>query len=394
MRIGVLGGGQLGRMLGSAGASLGFSFTFLEPAEECPAATTGSWIRAGFDDGNALGELASRSDIITYEFENVPAEAVRTLAARLPVHPSVVSLEAAQDRLNEKTLFQRLEIPTPRFETVEGAAALARAAGRVGLPAVLKTRSMGYDGRGQRTLREPADVAPALAALGERALLLEQHVPFERELSIVGVRGRSGEVAFYPPVENRHREGILRWSLAPAPGLAPALRDRAEGYALLLMEALGHVGVLALELFQTGGELLANEMAPRVHNSGHWTIEGASTSQFENHLRAIAGLPLGATDVPRPCAMVNLIGELPALAPAAAVEGAHVHLYGKQPRPGRKLGHITLCADDAEALRQGLEALWPLLGASTGGFPMASGPKAGGERTGPAKVARAGGEHE
>ena len=363
MRIGVLGGGQLGRMLGSAGASLGLSFTFLDPAEECPAAATGSWIRAGFDDADALGELASRCDIITYEFENVPVEAVRTLSALRPVHPSAVSLEAAQDRLNEKTLFRRLEIPTPRFEAVQGGVELARAAERVGLPAVLKTRRMGYDGRGQRTLSGPSDLAPALAALGERPLLLEQHVPFERELSIVGVRGRSGEMAFYPPSENHHRAGILWWSRAPAPGLAQAHRALAEVYARRLMEAMGHVGVLALELFQLGDDLLANEMAPRVHNSGHWTIEGAATSQFENHLRAIAGLPLGATDVAGACAMVNLIGEIPDLAAMAAFPGTHVHLYGKQPRPGRKLGHVTVGAENAAQLSPRLAQVLTILGA-------------------------------
>ena len=361
MRIGVLGGGQLGRMLGSAGVSLGFSFTFLEPAEECPAAATGTWLRAGFDDVDALGELASRSDIITYEFENVPVQAVRTLSADRPVHPSAVSLEAAQDRLNEKTLFRRLGIPTPRFEAIDEGADLARAVERVGLPAVLKTRRMGYDGRGQRVLSGPAHLAPALAALGGRALLLEQHIPFQRELSIIAVRGRSGELAFYPPIENHHREGILRLSRAPAPCLTPALGALAGDYARRLMEAMDHVGVLSLELFESGGEVLANEMAPRVHNSGHWTIEGAATSQFANHLRAIAGLPLGATDVPGHCAMINLIGELPDLSRVAGTPGAHVHLYGKQPRPGRKLGHITLCADHAEALALRLEAIQALL---------------------------------
>jgi 5-(carboxyamino)imidazole ribonucleotide synthase len=359
VRIGVLGGGQLGRMLGSAGVSLGFSFTFLEPAEECPAGATGAWIRAGFDDENALDELASRSDVITYEFENVPIQAVRTLSARKPVAPSAVSLEAAQDRLNEKTLFRRLGIPTPRFEAIDDDVELARAVERVGLPAVLKTRRMGYDGRGQHIVSDPVHLVSALAALGGRPLLLEQHIPFQRELSIIGVRGRSGELAFYPPIENRHREGILRLSRAPAPGLTPPLVTLAEDYARRLMEAMGHVGVLTLELFESDGGLLANEMAPRVHNSGHWTIEGAATSQFENHLRAIAGLPLGATDVSGHCAMMNLIGELPDLSRAAGTPGAHVHLYGKQPRPGRKLGHITLCADHAEALAPGLEAVHP-----------------------------------
>ena len=373
MRIGVLGGGQLGRMLGLAGGPLGFSFAFLDPAEECPAAATGSWIRASFDDPDALRELASRSDLVTYEFENVPLAAVQAIAELRPVHPSAVSLEAAQDRLNEKALFRRLDIPTPRFETVSGGVELAGAVERLGRPAVLKTRRMGYDGRGQRVLSGPGDLASALAALGEGQLLLEQHIPFERELSVVAVRGRSGEIAFYPPIENHHRGGILRLSWAPAPGLTPALRSLADDYARSLMEALGHVGVLALELFQSDGGLLANEMAPRVHNSGHWTIEGAVTSQFENHLRAIAGLPLGATDVPGPCAMVNLIGEVPDLARAADLPGTHVHLYGKRARPERKLGHITFCADDPETLSLRLATVWPLLGRAAGPLPTIGG---------------------
>jgi 5-(carboxyamino)imidazole ribonucleotide synthase len=369
VRIGVLGGGQLGRMLGLAGEPLGFSFAFLEPASECPAAATGTWIRAPFDDARALRELATRSDLVTYEFENVPVEAVRVIAETRPVHPSAVSLEAAQDRLNEKALFQRLEIPTPRSEAVETAAGLDAAVERVGLPAVLKTRRLGYDGRGQRVLRSPADLAPALAELGGRPLLLEAFVPFERELSIVAVRGRSGEFACYPATENHHREGILRLSRAPAPGLSPALRATAEEHVGRLMDALGHVGVLALELFQCGDTLFANEMAPRVHNTGHWTIEGAGTSQFENHLRAIAGLPLGPTAMDGPCAMVNLIGEVPELTSVEGAPGIHIHLYGKQPRPGRKLGHVTVRADDPGSLAERLRAVWSLLGDSAGALP-------------------------
>jgi 5-(carboxyamino)imidazole ribonucleotide synthase len=369
VRIGVLGGGQLGRMLGLAGESLGFSFVFLDPAGECPAAVAGAHIRAPFDDARALRELASRTDLITYEFENVPVEAVRVLAGLRPVHPSAVSLEAAQDRLNEKALFARLAIPTPRSEAVESATELAGAVERLGLPAVLKTRRLGYDGRGQRVLRSPADLAPAQAALGGRPLLLEEFVPFERELSIVAVRGRSGEVACYPPIENHHRDGILRLSRAPAPDLSPALRAAAEDHARRLMDALGHVGVLALEMFQSGAGLLANEMAPRVHNTGHWTIEGAATSQFENHLRAIAGLPLGPAEAQGHSAMVNLIGEVPDLSGLEGLPGIHVHLYGKHPRPGRKLGHVTVCAGDPAAVRRGVATVWKLLEPSGGAVP-------------------------
>ncbi len=366
MKVGVLGGGQLGRMLGMAGQALGFSFVFLEPADECPASAAGEWIRGGFDDPAALDALAERSEVITYEFENVPVAAVRAIEARRPVRPSAASLEVSQDRLREKEFFRRLGIPTASFEAAEGEAVLASAVGRIGLPAVLKTRRLGYDGRGQRVLREPGDLSPALAALGSGPLLLEALVPFQRELSVIGVRAASGECAFYPLIENHHREGILRLSVAPAPGHTPALQARAETYARTVMESLGHMGVLALELFHSGDELLANEMAPRVHNSGHWTIEGAATSQFENHLRAIAGLPLGATTVRGHWAMVNLIGELPDLPPLRGATGTHVHLYGKLPRPMRKLGHITLGADDAGTLMRQLEAVWRTVGGSPG----------------------------
>ena len=371
MRIGVLGGGQLGRMLGEAGASLGFSFTFLDPAEECPAATTGDWIRAAFDDEAALRDLASRCELVTYEFENVPAEAVRTLQALRPVLPSAVSLATAQDRLEEKSLFRRLEIPTPEFEPVASESELAAAAARVGLPAVLKTRRMGYDGRGQRVLRAAADLAPAWAALGGVPLLLEAFVPFERELSIVASRGQHGELALHPAIENHHREGILRLSRAPAPGLLARLEAEAREYAIRILEALDHVGTLALELFQAGERLLANEIAPRVHNSGPWTIEGAETSQFENHLRAIAGQPLGSAGARGVAAMVNLIGDLPDLAGFDVVPDVHLHLYGKRPRPGRKLGHVTLCAGDPETLERRLADLWHMLGPSVGALPAA-----------------------
>ena len=283
----MLGGGQLGRMLGEAGAPLGHSFVFLEPADECPAATSGKWIRAPFDDRAALDDLASRCDVITYEFENVPVAAVEALAARRPVHPSATSLATAQDRLSEKWLFARLGIPTPAFEPVDDGTTLASAVERIGVPAVLKTRRMGYDGRGQYLLRTPEDIAPALAALGGEPLLLEAFVPFDRELSLIAARAGGGETAFYPVVENHHRGGILRLSRAPAPGLEPTLASQARDHAGRIAAALDHVGVLALELFQVGDRLFANEIAPRVHNSGHWTIEGAMTSQFENHLRAI-----------------------------------------------------------------------------------------------------------
>ena len=306
---------------------------------------------------------------MTYEFENVPVAAARFLAERVPVYPPPAALEAAQDRLVEKTFFQKLGVATPPFAPVDSQADLDAAIAQIGLPAVLKTRRLGYDGKGQIILREPADAATAWAALGDAPLILEGWVPFERELSILAARGRNGETAFFPLVENHHRDGILRLSLAPAPGITPALQSAAEQIASRALAALDYVGVLAIELFQVtrgleiGGRgwtgasspvprpsslvTVVNEMAPRVHNSGHWTIEGAETSQFEQHLRAVLGLPLGATAARGFSAMVNLIGALPDPAAVLAIPGAHLHLYGKQPRAGRKLGHITLRADDA-----------------------------------------------
>ncbi|MBI1797804.1 MAG: 5-(carboxyamino)imidazole ribonucleotide synthase [Candidatus Eisenbacteria bacterium] len=357
MRIGVLGGGQLGRMLGLAGRPLGFTFTFLDPADECPAAIAGDVIRAPFDDPAALDRLAETSDVITWEFENVPEPSAMRLAESRAVHPPSRALGVSQNRLLEKQSFARLGIPVVRHAAAKDEAGTRRALETIGLPAVIKTQRMGYDGRGQRVVRAVADVAPAIAALGDAPLIVEAFVPFRRELSVIAVRSRRAEIACYPIVENHHADGILRRSLAPAPDLAPALAAAAERYARAVLEDLDYVGVLAIELFETDGGLLANEMAPRVHNSGHWSIEGAETSQFENHLRAISGLPLGATAARGVSAMVNLIGTMPDLALLLAAPGAHVHLYGKTPRPGRKLGHVTLRADDRTALARALEAL-------------------------------------
>jgi 5-(carboxyamino)imidazole ribonucleotide synthase len=338
-------------MLALAGMPLGHTFVFLEPAPEATR-DIGEVIVASADDPQALHRLASVSDVVTFEFENVPVAAARAIAGTVPVHPSTEALATAQDRFLEKTFFRALGIPTPRFVAVDSRHDLDRATAALGLPAVLKTRRLGYDGKGQQILRAPADVGPAWGALGGRPLVLEAFVPFSRELSILAVRGGGGAIAYYPLVENHHRDGILRRSLAPAPALTPALCSRAEGYARAVLEQLGYVGVLAIELFQVGDELLVNEMAPRVHNSGHWTIEGAVTSQFENHVRAITGMPLGSTAAVGVSAMVNLVGSIPDPATVLAIPGAHLHLYGKAARGGRKVGHVTLVGEDAAALAQ------------------------------------------
>ena len=327
--VGVVGGGQLGRMLALAGIPLGLSFRFLDPSPDAPARDVGELLVGEYDDPELLDRLADGAAAVTYEFENVPVEAAR----RVNAIPDARALEQSQDRLVEKQLLRRLGIPTPRFDDeVET------------FPAILKTRRFGFDGKGQRLVEARPGSDPGQ--------VLEERVPFDRELSLLAVRGRDGETRFWPLVENVHEDGILRRSRAPA---ADAPQAEAEDYAARLLDELGYVGVLALELFEVEGRLLANELAPRVHNTGHWTIEGSATSQFENHLRAILGLPLGPTDA-RPSFMVNLIGGAPPAERVLAIPGAHLHLYGKEPRPGRKLGHVTL-VDSDEQREQELLAL-------------------------------------
>ena len=360
MNVGVLGGGQLGRMLALAGYALGMRFRFLDPAPDAPAGHLAAHIAGGYDDPQILDRFAAGLDVVTYEFENVPVTAAEHLAQRVAVYPPPPALAAAQDRLVEKRFFVRLGIPTPGFAEVDTRADLDAAVAAIGLPGVLKTRRLGYDGKGQALLRTSTDVAAAWQALAGAALIYEAFVPFDRELSILAVRDRRGATVCYPLVENHHREGILRLSLGPAPDIEPALQEQAEEYARRALVALDYVGVLAIELFQVGDRLLANEMAPRVHNSGHWTIEGAVTSQFENHLRAVCGLPLGDTSPRGHAAMVNLIGAMPDRAAVLAIAGAHLHDYGKAPRAGRKLGHITVVEDDHAALQAKLDRITAL----------------------------------
>ncbi len=357
MTIGILGGGQLGYMLALAGYPLGLHFRFLDPSPEAPVGRIAQRVTANYTDEAALEKFASGLELVTYEFENVPVEAARFLSERVPVYPPPAALEAAQDRLAEKSLFRKLGIATTEFAPVSNAAEFEAAVKTIGLPAVLKTSRMGYDGKGQWILLTAEDVAKAKSELPSVKLILERFVPFTRELSVLAVRCRTGESAIYPLVENHHRSGILRLSLAPAQRLDPDIQRAAERAAHRILESLKYIGVLAIEFFEHQGELLANEMAPRVHNSGHWTIEGAVTSQFENHLRAVLGLPLGSTGPAGHCAMLNLIGDLPDSAEVLAVPDAHLHLYGKSPRPGRKLGHVTLRAASPERLALRLSEL-------------------------------------
>ncbi|MGQ9735183.1 MAG: 5-(carboxyamino)imidazole ribonucleotide synthase [Thermaceae bacterium] len=359
MRIGILGGGQLGRMLALAGYPLGLSFRFLDPSPEACAGQVGPLLVGGYEEKH-LEEFAKGLDLATYEFENVPVDAVRFLEKRLPVHPPSRALEIAQDRLLEKRFFQSLGVPTPPFHPVDRLEDLWEGLEKVGLPALLKTRRGGYDGKGQAFIREKEEAEEAFQRLGGKGLLLEGHVPFEREVSLIAARGKGGQRVFYPLVENHHQGGILRLSLAPL-ALPPSLQAKAETHLERALTALDYAGVLTVEFFQVGEELFFNEMAPRVHNSGHWTIEGAQTSQFENHLRAILGLPLGS---PRPrgsSAMLNLIGKRPNFARVLEVSGAHLHWYGKEVRPGRKVGHITLLAQTEKEREEGLKTLLELV---------------------------------
>jgi 5-(carboxyamino)imidazole ribonucleotide synthase len=345
MKIGIIGAGQLGRMLALAGYPLALQFRFLDSSAEAPGAQVGPIVTGAFDDPASLERLAADVDLVTYEFENVPVGALQHVATSRPCLPPVEALRISQDRLLEKELFTRLSIPTPPFRAVDSRADLLAAVAALGLPCVLKTRRLGYDGKGQHYLRKASDVASAWAALGGVPLILEGFVRFDREVSIIGARSTTGEVRAYPIVENTHREGILR--VTRAPHRNARLQKSATAHLRRLLRHFDYAGILTIEFFVERGRLVANEMAPRVHNSGHWTIEGAATSQFENHLRAILGLPLGDTRPLGHCAMVNFIGQLPARDEVLALPGVHFHDYGKAPRPGRKIGHCTIVASSA-----------------------------------------------
>ena len=346
-------------MLGLAGIPLGHTFTFLDPNASAGARAVGDLIIADYDDPDALAELASKSDVITFEFENASAEALSEVARQTDVLPSIDALAQTQDRATEKELFARCGISAAAHSLASSPEGISRAVEEVGYPCVVKTRREGYDGKGQTVLHSTDDIDAAVAKVGDRPTIVERLIPFERELSIVAVRSRDGDVRCYPLIENVHHEGILRLSRAPAKASAE-LQSRAEQAVGRLLAELDHVGVLTLEMFQHDGELIANEIAPRVHNSGHWTIEGAETSQFENHIRAVTGAPLGATTPTGYSAMVNLIGAVPEPDDVLGVPGTHLHLYDKEPRPGRKVGHITVRAErvaDVDATLQELRGL-------------------------------------
>ncbi|WP_329768054.1 5-(carboxyamino)imidazole ribonucleotide synthase [Stenotrophomonas muris] len=358
LTVGILGGGQLARMMVLAGAPLGLRFELYDPAADACSGPLAPLTVGAFDDRQALADFAAKVDVVTFDFENVPADSAQFLADRVPVYPPPTALAVAQDRLSEKTLFQQLGIPLPAFADIRSRDELAAKAAEFGLPCILKTRRLGYDGKGQFRLRSEADIDAAWDALGAQVertgLILEGFVAFQREVSVVAVRGRDGSFEAWPITGNWHVDGVLSASVAPAV-LSAAEQQAAIGYARCVAEHLQYVGVFALELFCRDGELLANEMAPRVHNSGHWTIEGSETSQFENHLRAVLGLPLGSTRMLGHACMLNWLGRMPDPLPVLAQASGHWHDYGKESREGRKVGHATLRDDDAAALADALD---------------------------------------
>ncbi len=363
--VGILGGGQLARMMALSAAPLGLRFLVMDTVADACAGQFAPLIVGDWRDESALAEFASKVDVVTFDFENVPAESAQWLAERVPVFPSPRALAVAQDRLAEKTLFCDLGIPVPPFAAVDSREGLEQAVATIGTPCILKTRRLGYDGKGQFRLRSDADIGAAWDALGAQApkvgLILEGFVAFERELSVVAVRGRDGEFRPWSLTENWHVDGVLSASLAPA-SVEADLQASAFRHARRLAEALDYVGVFALELFCRDGELLANELAPRVHNSGHWSIEGAEASQFQNHLRAVLGLPLGDTRNLGHTCMLNWIGEMPDAGAVLAESGGHWHDYGKSPRAGRKVGHATLRSDSTGELADALVRVGTALG--------------------------------
>ena len=354
-RVGVLGAGQLGRMLALAGYPLGHQFAFSSNAPDEPACLLGQV----YDNSpENLLNLASQCDVLTYESENTSVELVNLLNAMVPVYPSAQSLYYAQNRGHEKALFTELNIPCAPYQLVNSLEELDKAISDIGLPAVLKTTTEGYDGKGQFVIKTAEQSHQAWLAIGEKPAILEGFISFKRELSIIAVRNQQNQHVYYPLVENQHRDGILRLTLAPALQIDPVIQQQAQNYMQTLLDKMDHVGVLTLELFETENGLIANEMAPRVHNSGHWTIEGALTSQFENHIRAITGMPLGDTSLRQPyAAMINIIGEYGDLTTALSLPNVHVHLYDKNERPARKIGHITLTAKTQEELNTKLNKL-------------------------------------
>ncbi|TXR54735.1 5-(carboxyamino)imidazole ribonucleotide synthase [Reinekea thalattae] len=358
MKLAVVGGGQLGRMLAQAALPLGIKTQFLDPSEQSCAQDAGALICDAYDSAEGIEKLLQGSDVVTFEFENVPPSTVATLAQSKPAFPPASALSTARDRWIEKSLFQQLTIPTPRCAKIDNQADLDQAVIDLGCPAVLKTRTLGYDGKGQKVLRQASDADNAYAELGSVPLIMESFIDFEYEVSCIGVRDQAGQCVFYPLIRNEHRQGILYRS---QPIADPVLQAQAESIVESMLVELNYVGTLAFEFFVKDNQLIANEIAPRVHNSGHWTIEGAQCSQFENHVRAVVGLPLGSCEVRGEVAMYNVIGRQPDVKALLAIAGVHLHDYGKSERAARKIAHITVTAQAAHQLEERCQQVEALL---------------------------------
>jgi 5-(carboxyamino)imidazole ribonucleotide synthase len=339
-RVGIVGAGQLGQMLALAGLPIGVRCRFLDRSKDAPGAQVAPILVGDLEDGARLAELAATSDVLTFDWENISSRALQPVERMTLIRPSPVALETSQDRLLEKALFSKLRIPVAAHVPIDSRLELIEAARTIGVPGVLKTRRLGYDGKGQFVVLRRSQIDEAWAAIGAAGLIYEKFQKFSREVSLIGARSAAGSTVFYPLSANTHRGGILRYGTAPHRDAK--LERRARQYLKRVMDALDYVGVLTLEFFVVDGQLIANEMAPRVHNSGHWTIEGCVTSQFENHLRAICDLPLGSTRALGHTAMINFLGKMPDRERLMTIDGLAFHDYGKQPRPGRKLGHCTI----------------------------------------------------
>lgn len=365
-RVGIIGGGQLAQMLAKSVEHLGIKCTVLDPNPDCCARSTCNHIQGNYDCLDALAKLAQVSAVVTYEFENVPSAAAEIVGQHCPIEPNAIALEVAQDRALERTMFSNLNIAVPAYALVDNLDSLDAAIQSVGTPAILKARRLGYDGKGQVLINDPDHARQAFETIGSVPAILDQFVEFTRELSIIATRSRVGEIVYYPLTQNIHRGGILRVSKSPARNVSDAITIQAQSAIKNILEHFDYVGTLAVEFFQIGegsdAHLVANEIAPRVHNTGHWTIEGAKTSQFENHMRAVMGMGLGSADPVGHSAMVNIIGNEPRPGALEAMPEAHVHMYGKAPRAGRKIGHVTLNAPASTQLDFLLERFTRVVG--------------------------------
>ncbi len=355
MKVGILGAGQLAKMMALAAHPMHVQTLCLDPKADVCASYVTETRQGHYDDKNTIEQFASEVDFVTFENENIPAQTIGWIAAICPIAPSKDSLLCAQDRILEKNLFDALGIHTPNYRQIDSLSDLTQAVEALGLPALLKTRRFGYDGKGQYLIQEYSQISTAWESLGQENLILEAFIPFEFEVSQIIVRDKRGHIQYYPLTFNEHKNGILR--ISKAPHMNHDLETMAKNYCKKIAEHFNYVGALTVEFFVKNNQLIANEMAPRVHNSGHWTIEGSVTSQFENHIRAICHLPLGSCEPLGQIAMFNIIGQVPSREKILSIDNAHLHDYGKTAKPNRKVGHVTIQAIDASLFSQAFEAV-------------------------------------